>query len=90
MTNRKHPLAGLCYVLSEAFYHLHPEFDLKPVRARHYGVCHWWLETRSKQVIDVTAEQYTRPFHYHKGIAGGFLTKQPSKRCRAIMEILVR
>jgi hypothetical protein len=77
MMDRKHPLAGLCYVLTEAFYHMHGKrLGLKPVRARYYGVCHWWLETRSGRVIDLTAAQFTRPYPYHKGIGGGFLTKQ--------------
>ena len=67
---------------------MHPNLPVKPVRARYYGLTHWWLETNEGRVIDFTADQYTRPFPYHKGKRGGFLTKQPSKRARAIMEVL--
>lgn len=81
-------MRGLCYVLSEAFYHMHPQFALKPVRVRFHGVCHWWLETPEGRIIDLTAEQYRKPFPYHKGRAGGFLTKHPSKRAQAIIALL--
>jgi len=87
--NRSHPLAGLCYVLSEAFYHLYGErFRLRPMRARYYGTTHWWLETESGKVIDLTAEQYSGRFPYHKGRCGGFLTKEPSRRTKAILTLI--
>jgi len=85
----KYPLHGLCYVLSEAFYHLHPQFDLKPMRARFHGVCHWWLVERTTgKIVDPTAEQFAQPFPYHKGIGCGFLTKKPCKRTQAILALL--
>jgi len=89
MTNRNYPLAGLCYVLSEAFHFLYGKrFGLTPYRARHYGLTHWWLQTTAGKVIDLTAGQYTRPFPYSKGRAGGFLTKRPCRRTRAILRLL--
>jgi hypothetical protein len=88
MIDKSYPLAGLCYVLSEAFYHMHPNLNLRPVRARYYGMCHWWLEDQNGRVIDFTAGQYTKPFPYHKGVPGGFLTKQPSKRTQEIIRVL--
>lgn len=87
--NRSHPLAGLCYVLSEAFHFLYGKrFGLKPYRARHYGLTHWWLQAPDGRVIDLTAEQCSRPFPYSKGRAGGFLTKRPCRRTRAILRLL--
>jgi hypothetical protein len=91
MINKKHPLAGLCYVLSEAFYHLHGRhFGLKPARLRYYGVVHWWLETPDGQIIDFTKEQYSRPFPYRRGRRGGFLTKLPCKRTKEILNLLTK
>jgi len=87
--NKQDPMYGLCYVMSEAFMHLHPQFELRPYRLRYYGVTHWWLQTPEGRVVDLTASQYTRPFPYHRGQCGGFLTKAPSKRARAIMWALV-
>ena len=89
MKSNSHPLAGLCYVLSEAFYHMHPQFKLKPMVARHRGQTHWWLESPDGKIIDITKEQFDRPFPYHLGHGCGFLTKQPSKRAQAIIDLLV-
>jgi hypothetical protein len=85
MRSNSHPLAGD----SEAFYHLHPQFKLKPMVARHRGQTHWWLECDGA-IIDLTSEQFDRPFPYHLGHGCGFLTKQPSRRAKAIMEVLER
>lgn len=88
-----HPLAGHCYVASEVLYHLiGRENGLFPVRARDArGICHWWLENDEGDIFDITAEQYTdvglTP-PYASGRAGGFLTKEPSKRARKLMERL--
>jgi len=84
----KDSMRGLCYVLSEAFLHMHPQFNLKPHRLSYHGVNHWWLETSSGRVVDLTASQYKRPFPYHRGIGCGFLTKSPSKRAQAVMKVL--
>ncbi len=65
-------------------------FGLFPVRHRHYGVTHWWLEDSSGQIYDFTAGQYTTPFPYHKGKRGGFLTKAPSRRTRAVIRVVRR
>jgi hypothetical protein len=88
---RNHPLAGLCYVLSEAFYHLYGrKFGLKPVRARYYGRTHWWLIAPDGKVIDLTADQFSRPYPYHRGRAGGFLTRRPCARTRAVLKLIAR
>src|SRR6185312_14316546 len=44
---------------------------------------------RRSTIIDPTASQFKTPPDYSKGRARGFLTKQPSKRARALMERLV-
>lgn len=85
-----HPHAGHCYVASEALFHLTGKV-MKPCRATdERGISHWWLETNG-EIIDVTARQYTdlglTP-PYSRGKGSGFLTREPSKRARTLMERL--
>lgn len=81
------PTAGACYVASEAIYHLAGgrEAGLVPMRVKHEGVSHWWLRDADGNVIDPTADQFDEPVPYTEGKAGGFLTKEPSKRALALM-----
>ena len=75
-------------MLSEAFAHMHPQFNLKPQVAKYRGRTHWWLKSPDGTIVDLTAEQFNKPFPYHLGKGCGFLTKRPSKRARAIMKVL--
>lgn len=83
----KHPLAGHCYVASEAIYHLlgGADFGIKPMFVRHEGQPHWFLTDAAGNVIDATCEQFTKPVPYHLAVGKGFLTKGPSKRAQAVM-----
>jgi len=81
-----HPLGGHCYVASEALWHL-TGCVLHVYRARDpQGITHWWLQDGDK-IIDPTAAQYTTP-PYEQGRRAGFLTKNPSRRARILMEKL--
>lgn len=96
MTKRR----GNCYVTCEALYHLMGgrAAGLVPHTVRHEGDVHWFLVkkinpfhngpawTKPHVIIDPTAQQFKTPPPYHKGAGRGFLTKQPSKRARALME----
>ncbi len=76
LLNLQHPLAGLCYVLAEVFYHLYGrQYKLTPARARYKGISHWWLETEDGTVVDLTAEQFSTPFPYSLGRAGRILNQ---------------
>lgn len=83
---------GNCYVTSEALFHLlgGKAAGWHVYRLRHEGDVHWFLRNaRTGQRLDATASQFkTRP-PYHKAIRSAFLTKEPSKRARAMMEQLV-
>ncbi len=82
--NQKHPLAGHCYVASEAYYHLSSE-NLTPQYLYHENQPHWYLKRADGKIIDLTAEQFqTRP-DYSLGRSLGFLTKQPSKRAKILI-----
>lgn len=85
------PTKGFCYIASECLYHCYGKHNgFYPVRAKdEAGVTHWWLENKQGEILDITASQYTSiglvpP--YKKGRRGGFLTKQPSKRCVILMQ----
>lgn len=85
-------MRGNCYVTSEALYHLlgGKAKGWKPMRVRHWGDTHWFLlNVNTGQILDATAKQFRTPPLYDKAVGSGFLTKQPSKRARALMDKLV-
>jgi hypothetical protein len=78
------PLAGYCYIASEALYHLWAkEKGYKPARLWvHVGggweVSHWFLR-RGEEALDITASQFGKiKVPYHRATGCGFLTKRPS------------
>jgi hypothetical protein len=97
----KHPLAGMCYVASEVYYHLSPK-NLKPMRIKMPDdTTHWFLQELSALgnpigYIDLTEDQYSdcddtmRDFLTEMRVLSGkrtaFLTKQPSKRAQLVID----
>jgi hypothetical protein len=92
--NANNPMFGHCYVATESFYHLTK--DMYPGRYTIFhgkdeeDITHWWLHDNHKtKIVDLTADQYYsvgKVPPYTKGRRGAFLTKEPSKRARIIME----
>jgi hypothetical protein len=80
-------LTGHCYIASEAYYHLSTE-NLQVWRVRHEGDTHWFLKTQKGEIIDLTVKQFTSQPNYSSAVRCGFLTKQPSKRARTLMQKL--
>ena len=83
---------GNCYVTSEALYHLlgGKSMGWKPMRMKHEGDTHWFLyDTITGLILDPTVNQFKTTPDYDKAIGSGFLTKEPSKRARELMELLV-
>lgn len=82
-----HPLAGHCYVASEALFHLAKRegVTLRPMHIRHEGVSHWYLKMESGFVLDPTEVQFTTFVDYPAGKGKGFLTTQPSKRAAELI-----
>lgn len=89
---------GNCYVASEALYHIlgGKAAGCEVYRARCASPItgksdtHWWI-TMNGMIIDPSRLQFPSvdlPYIYQRGIRTGFLTKQPSKRARALMEIV--
>lgn len=99
-----HPLAGHCYIISEAYFHLnggYTAFTVErcevPVKEPNDGgtvrFTHWYLRHRDTgEVLDLTAEQFTEYEHddveipYEDGVSTGFMTKEPSKRAKQIID----
>lgn len=81
-----HPLSGMCYIASEAYYHIEgKKLGMRPKRAKYKGMSHWWLEDKGGNVLDITKEQFDFEFPYKIGKFSSFLTKYPSKRAKKII-----
>jgi hypothetical protein len=85
--NHPNPMAGYCYVASEALYYLlgGSEAGLTVKRAPCAGGEHWWLEGGADKLIDATADQFEQDFAYGEGVASPFLTPEPSPRALKII-----
>lgn len=81
------PMAGHCYVASEAYFHLAggKQAGWKAVGLEHEGAQHWWLENQARQVRDLTGEQFLTPVPYEQGRGRGFLTREPSRRAQIVI-----
>lgn len=80
-------IANKCYIASEAIYHLAggKQAGLKPVNLKHEGASHWYLETNSGRIVDVTVGQFKTTPDYSQGRGRGFLTKGPCKRTQKLL-----
>lgn len=94
--NTDDPMFGHCYVATEALFHLLPDREnYCACRGRDdWGIVHWWLVNRTtNEIYDVTADQYLSKGldpPYVRGKRSGFLTKDPSKRCRILLDRVQR
>lgn len=85
------PMAGHCYVASEAVYHTvgGKAAGWKPMSIQHEGGPHWYLKNDERGIIvDPTADQFKTPVPYDEGRGTGFLTRQPSKRAKVVLDRL--
>ena len=84
--NQTHPLAGHCYIVAEALRELLGD-EWKPQFLKHEGASHWFLRHRKTgEVLDPTGVQFETPVPYQDAKGKGFLTKEPSKRARKLLE----
>lgn len=84
------PLAGHCYVASEALYHLFggPDSGWHPQFIRHEDQPHWFLRHDTGVILDATATQFQTAVHYNQSKGVGFLTRHPSQRARTVLQRL--
>ncbi len=89
------PSTGFCYIGAEAAYHAlgGRQAGWVPRCASYHDdgqrATHWWIE-RGGVKVDPTANQYLACGEqppYHLGRSTGFLTKEPSRRTRELMQI---
>jgi hypothetical protein len=88
---------GHCYIGAEAAFHLlgGRKQKIQSFVITHKwwqqglapGETHWFLKNKNGQIIDPTKNQFGKlKINYDAGKACGFLTKQPSKRCKILIE----
>lgn len=84
------PMAGHCYVASEALYHrLGGKAEgWTPMFIHHEGAPHWFLRHEDGAIIDATADQFRTPVPYEEATGKGFLTRQPSERAQTVLDRL--
>jgi hypothetical protein len=85
------PMKGHCYVASEAAYHMlgGKEAGYTPMNIKHEGDSHWYLQhkgPKGTRYLDLTHDQFKTPVPHHEGRGKGFLTKNPSKRTRDVID----
>lgn len=92
------PMKGHCYVAAEVLFHLLGGKDAgwKPMTLNHdtfpeglpeQGDTHWYLQHADGRIADPTASQFgAHEVPYDKGKGCGFLTREPSRRARVVME----
>jgi hypothetical protein len=79
-------LAGHCYVACEVVFHLNPG-KYHSYFIRHEGLPHWFLrDAKTGRIVDPTASQFKTRVSYISGVRKGFLTSEPSKRARVVLE----
>lgn len=81
----KNKYTGHCYVASEVYYHLSEE-NLKVFHIKHEENTHWFLKDYFDNIIDLTYKQFKTSIDYENAKRGFFLTKQPSKRSKILMQ----
>ncbi len=81
-----HPLAGHCYVATEALYHMGAKDEgYRPHVLQVELGTHWFLKDSQGAILDPTAAQFPELPDYQAGRCCGFLTRQPSRRTRTVM-----
>lgn len=86
---KKHRLGGHCYVATEAMYYLlgGKSSGYMPASIVHEGVKHYYLKHReSREVLDLTAAQFTTAISYEKGRGSVYRQSKPSKRTAVLLE----
>ena len=89
----ENPLAGHCYVASEALYHKlgGQRSGWVPQFVVHENSPHWFLKHRETgEIVDPTASQFRTPIPYHLARGKGFLTKEPSARAQKVLQGLTK
>jgi hypothetical protein len=81
---------GHCYVATECFYYIYGRWNgwFPYCHRNRKGETHWWLQN-GNEILDITAEQFDKPYQYDKGHRQ-FFVSYPSKRCKILTERVKR
>lgn len=83
-------LRGHCYVACEALWHMfYKDYGYLPYNTKVDGESHWFLKSKDFGLVDPTSEQFgnrdlTPEYENAKQVP--FLTREPSKRTRVVLE----
>ena len=81
------PVAGHCYVASEAEYYLEAkDLGFVPYQMKWEGSSHWFLMNDEGVALDLTATQFSDLPDYLSAKRRAFLTKTPSKRALIVID----
>ncbi len=82
---------GNCYVTCESLYHLlgGKAAGWTPASVRYKGDVHWFLKHSSGLILDPTVSQFKASPPYKRARNRGFLTREPSRRAKLLMQTLV-
>lgn len=81
---------GNCYATSEAAYHIlgGKAAGWKPMVMRVRGGTHWFLKHEDGRILDLSVRQFKKPPNYSRARGTGFLTREPSKAARRMIDLL--
>lgn len=81
--------AGACYFQAEALAAILVWVGFQPTvwTVQHEGASHWFLKV-GHLVVDPTYNQFSTQVPYFSAKRIGFLTKEPSRRARRILEVM--
>jgi len=82
------PLWGHCYIATETLFHILNDEDkhnTKAMTLKVNGITHWVLKFKTGEIIDITKNQFNFSLDYNEGRCRSFLTKEPSKRTKILL-----
>lgn len=81
--------SGHCYVATETLYYLLDydiQKDFSPAILKVKNITHWFLKNKiTGEIIDITKKQFDFKLDYSNSRFCGFLTKEPSKRTKILI-----
>jgi len=83
------PTVGYCYVVCEVIHHCLASCKTRPhILKTRPNRTHWFLKLPNGQVIDWTANQFSKQLSYNEARPAAFLTKKMSQRGKILADLL--
>ncbi len=93
--NSPNPQEGHCYIAAEALWHMGPRgegykpYVMRVPMERFEGDTEWgthWFLKKADHILDPTRGQFDEEPEYGRAKCCGFLTRDPSRRARILMD----